>query len=214
MARLTSVNLGTARDADWVSNGRTAMDKRPVDLPVRVTELGIEGDQVGNPKFHGGVDQAVYAYAREDLEWWAAELGAEIRAGQFAENLTTEGLDLNATRIGTRWRIGSTVLEVVAVRIPCGNFQHWMGQHGFDNAGWVKRFTAAARPGPYLRVVETGTVQAGDAVEVLREPDHDVTVRDVFAALTTQRHRLPEILEADALGAKARAAAEQYVAES
>lgn len=214
MARLASVNLGAARDVDWVSNGRTAMDKRPVDTPVRVTELGLEGDQVGNPKFHGGADQAVYAYAREDLDWWGAELGREIAPGQFAENLTTEGLDLNATRIGTRWRIGSVVLEVASVRIPCGNFQHWMGIHEYDNTGWVKRFTAAGRPGPYLRVVGTGTLQAGDAIEVIHEPGHDVTVRDAFAALTTQRHRLPELLRADGLAAKARAEAEAYLAGS
>jgi MOSC domain-containing protein YiiM len=156
MARLVSVNVGAARDVDWVSNGRTAMDKRPVDGPVPVGELGVGGDEVGNPTFHGGVDQAVYAYAREDLDWWAAELGADIDPGQFAENLTTEGLDLNVTTIGTRWRINDVVLEVAAVRIPCGNFSHWMGMNSYDNAAWVKRFTQASRPGPYQRVIQTG----------------------------------------------------------
>src|SRR6185312_14468971 len=104
MAQVISVNVGKVREASWVGIGRTAMDKQPVPKVVPVTRLGLEGDQVGDTKFHGGPDQAVYAFAREDLDWWEGELGREIRDGQFAENLTTRGIDVNEAEVGERWQ--------------------------------------------------------------------------------------------------------------
>ena len=75
------------------------------------------------------------------------------------------------------------LLEVVSVRIPCNMFKGWLGVNGFDDRTWVKRFTADGRPGPYLRVLETGVVAAGDPVVVEHRPDHDVTrVHDVPGA--------------------------------
>ena len=108
MAEVISINVGKVREAPWAGIGRTAIDKHPVRGPVPAGRLGLRGDQVGDTMHHGGVDQAVYAYAREDLDWWEAELGREIRDGQFAENLTTRGIDLNAAEVGERWRIGSS----------------------------------------------------------------------------------------------------------
>jgi MOSC domain-containing protein YiiM len=99
-----------------------------------------------------GPDQAVYAYAREDLDIWAAELDTPLRGGVFGENLTTEGIDVTGALIGERWRLGcEVVMEVCCPRIPCGTFQGWLAR-----AGWIKRFTGAARPGAYLRVIEPG----------------------------------------------------------
>ena len=92
---------------------------------------------------HGGPDQAVYAYAREDLDL-EAELGRPLENGVFGENLTTEGLDVNGALIGERWRIGpDVILEVSRPRIPCGTFQGWMAQ-----GDWIKRFTQVARRAP------------------------------------------------------------------
>jgi len=161
---------------------RTAIDKRPVDGRVSVSapgesDVGLAGDQIYDRKHHGGPDQAVYAYAREDEDWWAAELDRSIAPGSFGENLTTHGLDVTGAVIGERWRIGDDglVLEVTAPRIPCKTFQGWM-----DEPHWVKRFTEHGAPGAYLRVVSPGTVGAGDAVALEHRPDHGVTVGDVF----------------------------------
>lgn len=209
---LLSVNVALPQDAAWAQNGRSAMGKRPVTGPVEVRELGLEGDGVGNPKHHGGVDQAVYAFAREDLDVWAGRLGRPIADGQFAENLTTTGIDVNAAELGERWRIGTALLEVCSVRTPCLNFKTWMGLSGYDNGHWVKRFAEDARPGPYLRVLEEGTLRAGDAIEVVHRPGHGVTVAEMFRALYVDRSLLPRLLLADAVASKARAAAEEYVA--
>jgi MOSC domain-containing protein YiiM len=197
MAHLRTVSVGRPKDVDWAGIGRTSIDKRPVTGPIKVTELGIDGDQVSDTQHHGGVEQAVLAYAREDLAFWEARLGVEIRDGQFGENLTTEGIDLNRAQVGTRLRIGDVLLEICSIRTPCNDFKNWMGLNGFDNTVWVKRFATERRPGPYLRVLETGTIAAGDAIEVVHEPSHGVTVEDMFVALNLDRSRLPELLVLD-----------------
>ncbi len=164
---IRSINIGTPRAAEWATIGRTSIDKEPVRGPVEVGTLGLVGDQVSNLKYHGGPDRAVYAFAREDLDRWAAALGAEIRDGAFGENLTTTGIDVNAAEIGERWRIGGAVLEVAGFRTPCNVFKAWMGRSGFDDRAWVRRFAQDGRPGPYLRVVVPGTLRAGDPIEVV-----------------------------------------------
>jgi MOSC domain-containing protein YiiM len=212
-ALVRSVNVGRPQVAAWAEIGRTSIDKRPLDGPVRVGRLGLEGDEVSDTRHHGGVDQAVYAFAREDLDAWAETLGREVRDGQFGENLTTEGIDVNEAEVGEHWRIGTAVLEVASIRIPCNEFKSWMGECGYDRSAWVKRFTATNRPGPYLRVVEEGVLTAGDAIEVVRRPGHGVTVSTMFRALTTERTLLPELLRVDGLVDEARVAAEKYVAQ-
>lgn len=205
-----SVNVGRVKEQVFTALGRSAIDKRPLVGPVRSTPLGLTGDEVGDVKHHGGPDQAVYAYAREELDWWSAELGEEIRDGEFAENLTTQGIDVDAAEVGEHWRVGTTLLEVASVRIPCNDFKGWMGRNGHPTKGWVRRFTERGRPGAYLRVLEPGVLQQGDAVDVVRRPGHGVTVATMFAALTTRRELLPELLVVDGLVEEARLAAEAY----
>jgi MOSC domain-containing protein YiiM len=210
MPSVLSVNVGPVRDAPYANLGFSAMQKEPVAGRVAARTLGLDGDDVGDKKHHGGVDQAVYVFAREDLDWWAAELGGEIRDGMFAENLTTQGIDVNEAEVGERWRIGTAEFEVASVRIPCNDFKNWMGLGGFDNRRWVKRFTEVGRPGPYLRVLTEGEVAAGDELSVVHRPGHGVTVTTMFRALTTQAELLPELLKVDGLVAQAREAAEKF----
>src|SRR4051812_13599556 len=170
MAVLMSVNVGRSRTNPWKDVGTTGIDKRPVTGPVAVNAagpkgtgaVGLAGDRVHDVEHHGGTDQAIYAYAREDLDQWAEQLGRELPGGVFGENLTTSGLDVNGALIGERWRVGAdVVLEVTGPRIPCGTFQGWMRE-----TGWIKRFTLEARPGAYLRVVRPGAIKAGDEMVV------------------------------------------------
>ena len=213
MALLRSVNVGRPREAAWAEIGRTSIDKAAVVGPVEVGPLGIAGDQVSDTRHHGGVDQAVYAFAREDLDHWTQVLGEPIRDGQFGENLTTSGIDVNEALVGERWRIGAdVVLEVASIRTPCNDFKMWMGRGGYDNTAWVKRFTLEGRPGPYLRVLVPGVIQAGDEISVVHEPDHGVSVSMMFRALHTEPTLLPRLLEVADLTAQAHAKASAYVA--
>jgi len=209
---IRSVNVGRPQPRDWAAIGETAIDKQPVEGPVHVDALGLAGDQVADVKHHGGVDQAVYAFAREDLDRWTEVLGEPIRDGAFGENLTTAGYDVNAAEVGERWRVGSTLLEVASVRTPCNDFKGWMGVNGYDTTAWVKRFTVEGRPGPYLRVLEEGELRAGDEVDVVHRPGHGVTVGHMFRALMTDRSLLPDLLAVDGLVEEARTTAEKYVA--
>ncbi|KAA1399958.1 MOSC domain-containing protein [Aeromicrobium ginsengisoli] len=186
MSFVESVNTGSTVDVPWGQLKRSAIDKRPAQGAVHVHPLGVGDDEIADLKHHGGPDQAVYAYAREDLDAWERILGRELRAGLFGENLTTQGIDLNAARAGERWRIGGTLLELSGVRIPCSVFQGFV-----DEPQWVKRFTLEGRPGAYFRVLEPGAVQAGDRIEVVEHRTHDVTVDLLFRALTTERHLIP-----------------------
>jgi len=218
--KLLSVNVGRAKAVPYTDNpeGVTGIDKQPVQGPVRVAApgpkgiggSGLAGDAVCKRQHHGGNDQAVYAVAREDLGDWERELGRALPPGSFGENLTTEGLDVSGALIGERWRIGSeVVLEVSSGRIPCATFQGHMGERR-----WVKRFTQGGAPGAYLRVIEAGEIRAGDAVEIVHRPDHEVTVALVFRAITTERHLQPRLLAAgEALHPEVREWALKYVAE-
>ncbi len=167
---------------------RTGIDKRPVDGAVAVHQLGLDGDVQVNRRHHGGEGQAVYAYAQEDADWWVAELGRELPPGRFGENLRTSGIDLTGAVLGERWRIGTTVLEVTAPRIPCANFARF-----WNEPDLVKRFTARGTTGAYLRVLETGELGAGDLIEIVERPGHAVTTGLAFRALTTQQDLLPQL---------------------
>lgn len=183
---------------------QTAIDKRPVDGPVMLRRLGPEGDRIGDSRFHGGVDQAVYAYAIEDTDWWQREVGRELSfelaPGSFGENLTLRGVDVTFSIIGERWRIGTAVLQVSSPRSPCATFAaHW-GVHRL-----IKRFVQARRPGAYLRVLTEGTVRAGDQVTVLDQPAHGVTLAESFRALNGDLQAAERVVLAPEFPAGARA---------
>ncbi len=173
---------------------RTAIWKQPVAGRVAVRGVNVEGDEQADRKVHGGPNKSVYAYDLDETRAWEEELGREIGPGGFGENLTLEGVDVSGARAGERWAIGSALFEVVQPRVPCFKLNLRMGDSKFG-----KRFTAAGRPGAYLRIVEEGDVGAGDAVEIVRRPEHDVTMRLMMHAALEDRGRLPELLAAPEL---------------
>ncbi|QSS92611.1 MOSC domain-containing protein [Streptomyces sp. M54] len=218
--KLLTVNTGRPRPSTHTDgpDGLTGIDKRPAEGPVAVRDpgpkgaggSGLAGDAVCDLRHHGGSDQAVYAYAREDLDAWERELGGRTLAnGVFGENFTTLGVDVSGALIGERWRVGTDlVLEVTSGRIPCRTFAGHLGEQG-----WVRRFTQHGVTGAYLRVVEPGTVRAGDPVEIVHRPDHEVTAALQFRAVTTERTLLPALLAAgDALHPEALRKAREYAA--
>jgi MOSC domain-containing protein YiiM len=197
-AWVISVNTGRGRDAAWAGQlRRTAIDKRPAAAPVAVGRLGLAGDDQVDRASHGGADQAVYVYAREDLDWWVERLGRELRDGMFGENITTSGLDVTGALIGEVWRLGTALVQVTSVRIPCVVFQNWLGEEH-----WVKRFADAGRPGAHLRVLEEGAVAAGDPVEVVSRPAQSVTVAEAMRAYYGDAGLMRRLLRVEGRGAK------------
>jgi MOSC domain-containing protein YiiM len=190
VSSVLSVNVAQIREIP--RQGRmvpTGIWKLPVEGRVAVRGVNIEGDEQADRAVHGGPHKAVYAYAREDIDWWQDELGRELPNGVFGENLTVRGLDLGAALIGERWRVGSAVLEVSEPRFPC-----WKLGVRFDDPKMLKRFAAARRPGTYLRIAEEGELQAGDSVEVISRPDHDLTIAAFAHAFLGDRSQLGRLL--------------------
>jgi len=208
-AQVDSVNVG--RPKLLLINGqpnKTGIDKQPIDGPVELRDDAVAGDAVVDREYHGGYDKAVYAYASEDYAWWSGELGRELGPGAFGENLTTSGIAIAEARIGERWRVGSALLEVSEPRQPCSTLGAKMGDQRF-----VRRFAKALRLGTYMRIIEPGVVAAGDAIDVVDRPDHEVTVGLLGRVLFEDSSLGPQILAASALTDAWRAHGERLAAK-
>jgi MOSC domain-containing protein YiiM len=192
---LLSVNVGAPREIEWLGRREaTSIWKSTVDGRVPVRGVNVDGDDQTDREVHGGPDKAVYAYAREDIDWWERELGRELVDGNFGENLTVSGVDVTGAVVGERWEVGSTVLEVAQPRIPC-----WKLGARMEDASFPVHFAAAGRPGAYLRIVEEGEIGAGDEVRIGAKPAHGVTVGDVARIYHQERGRCALLLEAPEL---------------
>lgn len=176
------------------SVGVTAIDKRPIEGPVKVHKLGIHGDVQASRLHHGGEDQAIYAYSQEDADYWSGELQRDLPSGIFGENLRVSGIETTGAVIGERWKVGLDVeLEVTSPRTPCATFQRVLGE-----PTWVKRFSEAGRVGTYLRVVKTGSISAGDHIHRTFVPKHGITVGQWFSDPTPEL--VQTLLDAEADG--------------
>ncbi|GAB3256645.1 MOSC domain-containing protein [Nocardioides dilutus] len=186
-ARVLTVNLASSAEPNPAKGvGRTGHGKAPVESAVLRAPgpkrggrgSGLVGDVISDLQHHGGDRQAVYAYAREELDAWETRLGRELSNGTFGENLTTSGLDVDGALIGERWRVGDeVVLAVCGPRVPCVTFAYRMRL-----PGWLKTFTEVGRSGAYLSIEAGGTVRPGDAIQVLSRPEHSVDVALTFRA--------------------------------
>jgi MOSC domain-containing protein YiiM len=203
-----SVNVGTPQPV-WV-NGHTVLTaiwKHPVSGRVPLRGVNLLGDDQADRTVHGGPDKAVYAYAREDIDWWEGELADSIGAAPFGENLTVRGVPVSEAIIGEQWTVGSALLQVAQPRLPCFKLGIRMGDPQF-----LKRFAAAGRPGAYLRILREGDITAGDEIAVHDRPAHAVTSALVSRALLGERHLLPAALQAPELPADLRAWMQQRAA--
>lgn len=186
-AHVLSVNLASSAEPNPAKRvGRTGHGKRPVESAVLRAPgpkrgglgSGLVGDVISDIQHHGGDRQAVYAYAREELDAWETRLGRELSNGVFGENLTTSGADVDGALVGERWRVGNeVVLEVCGPRVPCVTFAYRMGL-----PGWLRTFTEAGKSGAYLSIEAGGTVRPGDEIQVLSRPEHSVDVAVAFRA--------------------------------
>jgi MOSC domain-containing protein YiiM len=191
MAQVVSVNAGRSRTIWWRDRTvTTAIWKAPVPGRVPVRGVNLAGDEQADRRVHGGPRMSLYAYGLDDYRWWEATLGRPVGPGTFGDNLTIAGLDPSAALIGERWLIGSAVVQATAPRVPCFKLGIRM-----DDEAFPRRFAAALRPGTYLAIVQEGEVAAGDPVEVVHRPNHQVDVRTVARAYHADRSLVPRLLE-------------------
>lgn len=208
--RLLSVNVAEMRLLQI--NGspvKTGIYKLPVEGRLAVGDEGLLDDRQADRTVHGGPDKALYSYGSEDYEWWSGELGREAEPGLFGENMTVAGLDPSNAVIGERWRVATALLEVSEPRQPCSKLAAKMGDPRF-----VRRFAKALRLGAYLRVLEPGEIGAGDRIEVVERPTHEVSVRMLGRIAFGERELAARALEAPALSASWRQWLEERAAKA
>jgi MOSC domain-containing protein YiiM len=174
--KLLSIQVGLPREVRWQRRTvSTGIFKEPVQGPVMLRTLNLDGDRQADLSVHGGTDKAVYVYPAENYGPWRAEMpGVELPWGAFGENFTTEGLVEDEVHIGDRFRIGEAEVLVTQPRMPCFK----LGIR-FGDPEMVNRFLESRRSGFYLAVLREGRVEAGDAVELLGRDPNLVTVADV-----------------------------------
>jgi MOSC domain-containing protein YiiM len=208
--KVLSVNVGTPREFEYGGRlARSAIWKSPVPGRIAARGVNLNGDDQADRQAHGGPDKVIYAYAIEDLRWWEQEIGRSLAFGEFGENLTTEGIEVNNALVGERWAVGTTVLEVSEPRIPC-----WRLGVRMNDPLFPRHFTQAERPGPYLRLVVEGDVGAGDEIRVVERPDHGLTIRDVFRIYTRDRDQVERLLAVPQMSQSWRRWAEDFLQKS
>ncbi len=177
MARLVSLNVSLPREIVWRAHRvRTGFFKKPVEGPVFLSTLHLDGDGVADSRYHGGRNQAVYLYPFEHYAFWEGELRRDdLSPGSFGENFTTEGLLEEDVRIGDVFEVGAARVRVTKPRTPCAKLGIRM-----ESMAFVRRFAASGRTGFYLAVDREGVVAAGDLIVRLASDPAQPTVADVF----------------------------------
>jgi len=175
--KVVSVNVGLPREILW--KGRKVMTgifKDPVQGPVLIRKLNLEGDRQADLTVHGGPEKAVYAYPEEHYDFWRRGLeGMRLSWGMFGENLTLKGVLEGKVNIGDQFRIGSALLSVTQPRVPCYKLGIRFGRDDI-----LKRFLNSGRSGFYFAVLEEGEVRAGDLMESVLRNEGSVSVADVI----------------------------------
>jgi MOSC domain-containing protein YiiM len=190
VGRVLSVNVGSVREFEFNGHpAKSAIWKSPAAGRIAARGVNLDGDDQADRKAHGGPDKAIYAFAVEDAQWWEHEIGRSFAYGEFGENLTTEGIEVNQALVGERWEIGTTVLEASEPRIPC-----WRLGVRMNDPLFPRRFTEAMRPGAYLRIIVEGSVGAEDEIRVIERPSHGLTIQDVFRIYTHDRDEVERLL--------------------
>ncbi|HMB58801.1 MAG TPA: MOSC domain-containing protein [Xanthomonadales bacterium] len=193
--KIISVNVAKPRVVEYQGRKvRSSIWKEPVSGRLAVSETNIDGDRQATAVIHGGIHKAVYAYSHDHYAWWASELQRQdLTPGMFGENLTISGLDESVSRIGDQWKFGDIRLVITGPRIPCSNLAM-----KFNDKTLPRRFSESGRPGVYLRVLETGSLAAGDSVEQIESSD-GVTVAALYGAYTRPIDPAAQAVLAEAL---------------
>ena len=201
--RVLSTNVAAPQPDPAGTDRVSGIDKKPcagisvfTPGPNYGDGSGVRGDVVGDSKHHGGAQKAVYAMAREELDFWESELGKPLPDGAFGDNLTTVGVDWASVIINQQVFVGSAVLEVSVARQPCRTFGAWLEQKG-----WMRTFTQRAQPGCYFRVVRPGEISPGDAISFGPAPGHGVTMGEAFRAKMGDKELARKVVGASCLPA-------------
>jgi MOSC domain-containing protein YiiM len=191
--KILSVNVGLPREVTWQGKAvTTGIFKEPVNAPVMLRTLNLDGDQQADLTVHGVTSKAVYVYPSEHYGYWRAELpGVDLPWGMFGENFTTDGLHEEAVYIGDRFQIGETEVMATEPRMPC----YKLGIK-FGRADIIKRFLAGRRTGFYFAVVREGMVAAGDSIKLIGREQQEIRIADITRLYAFEKNDLKALRRA------------------
>ena len=174
--KLISLNVSSPRIVAWHGEPvTTGIFNEPVDGPLMLRMLNLDGDRQADLTVHGGKSKAVYAYPSEHYEFWNSELpDMDLPYGMFGENFTTEGLFEHTVNVGDCFRVGQAELMVTEPRLPC----YKLGIK-FGRADIIKRFLQSRRTGFYFAVLKEGKVEAGDEIELISRDANNISIADI-----------------------------------
>ena len=182
--KLISLNVGLPRQVNFKGEVvNTGIFKEPIQRRVKLRKLNLDGDKQADLIVHGGIDKAVYSYAKEHYEFWRQDLqDMSLPWGMFGENFTTEGLFEESVNIGDTLQIGTARVISTQPRMPC----YKLGVK-FGRMDIIKRFLASGLTGIYFKVLQEGEVGAGDEIKLINRDQNNVTVRDIVRLYTVDR---------------------------
>jgi MOSC domain-containing protein YiiM len=182
--KLISLNVGLPRQVNFRGEVvNTGIFKEPIQRRVKLRKLNLDGDKQADLTVHGGIDKAVYSYAKEHYEFWRKDLqDVSLSWGMFGENFTTEGLFEESVNIGDTFQIGTTRVIATQPRMPC----YKLGVK-FGRMDIIKRFLASGLTGIYFKVLQEGEVGVGDEIKLINRDQNNVTVRDIVRLYTVDR---------------------------
>ena len=160
-ALIRSIHIGRPKSlhddrGEWVSS----IKRDAVDGPVRILSDGLEGDKVAQP-YHGGPDAAICAHLSDHYRFWNEGYGIGLEEGGLGENLVLDEITEDQVHAGDVVQIGDAIVQVSGPRVPCANQARHVGI-----PDWVKLTIRENRTGFYVRVLQTGTIRAGDRWEL------------------------------------------------
>lgn len=183
--KLISLNVGLPRQVNFRGEVvNTGIFKEPIQHRVKLRTLNIDGDKQADLTVHGGIDKAVYSYAKEHYDFWRKEFnGMSLPWGMFGENFTTEGLLEEFVNIGDVFQIGTATVIATQPRMPC----YKLGVK-FGRMDIIKRFLASGLTGIYFKVLQEGEVGVGDAIKLVSKDESNVTIKDIVRLFTTDKN--------------------------
>jgi len=201
---IQSLNVGLpAKELFFGKELITGICKKPVIGPLRLREIGFDGDGVANLKYHGGLDKAVCAYGANHYSYWEEILGTVLPLAPFGENFSLSNLDETVVCIGDIFQVGTAVIQISQPRQPCATLAARYGR-----GDMVKLVADSGRTGCYFRVFEEGMVETKNTL-ILKEKDrHGITLsfaNRIYHRDRKNREGIEKVLTVKALSATWRA---------
>jgi MOSC domain-containing protein YiiM len=175
--KVISVNIG--KKEKLIYKGEeivTGILKYPVNNAISLGKEDVVDDAVVDRRYHGGEDQAVYAYSENHYNYWKSLFpNLDWHFGMFGENLTITNLDETKIYVGSVYKLGETIIEVTKPRTPCKKLGIV-----FKTQHFLKQFWNTTKSGIYFKVIKTGKVAVNDELILIKKAEKSPTIAEVY----------------------------------